>query len=89
MTQINALLDIRRMQEGKLKLTTDAVGVNEALQNIVEDYRIPTERTGLTIALERRMPDEVCADLDRQVFIRILSEPHLECREIRRPGNLY
>ena len=72
-TQINALLDIRKMQEGKLKLCTEKVPVNEMVRSVVEDYQVATERSNLGLSVDSDLLDSVCADVDRDVFVRMMA----------------
>ncbi len=72
MTQINALLDIRRMQEGRMQLKVESTDVHALLQRTLADYQVAAARTGLALALESRIEPGTCALVDSDVFARIM-----------------
>ena len=72
MTQINALLDIRRMEVGKLKLKPEPRSASALVREAQEEYRVVGERTELTIHAECGAPDDVRIAVDPEVFHRVL-----------------
>ena len=73
MTQINALLDIRRMQEGRMQLKVESADVNQLLERILADYQVAAARTGLRLAMESRIEPGTLALVDPDVFVRIMA----------------
>ena len=72
MVQINALLDIRRMQEGRLQLNVVSSSPNEILVRIVDDFLVPVQRTDLHIKLVEKVPEFLQVQIDPEVFERIM-----------------
>ena len=72
MTQINALLDIRRMQEGRLQLNVVSVSPNELLLRVVDDFWVPVHRADLHIKLIEKVPEFLQLQIDPEVFERIM-----------------
>ncbi len=72
MTQINALLDIRRMQEGRLQLHRAPHDPNQLIQKVAEQYQVAAERTDLRIEVTERVEEGPRVYVDAEVFDRIL-----------------
>ena len=72
MTQVNALLDIRRMEEGKLKLNPKPKSPSILVREIQQEYRVAGKRTELSIEAYCLVPDDVMINVDADVFYRIL-----------------
>ena len=49
LTQINALLDIRRMEEGAMRIEAEPVSINEQVGEAVRDHQGAAEVAGMTI----------------------------------------
>jgi signal transduction histidine kinase len=72
MSQINALLDIRRMQEGKLELHPTPCRPAELLDRLEHEYHIPAKRSDLSLAMRNEAPVGACVCVDPNVFDRIM-----------------
>jgi len=49
LTQVNALLDIRRMDEGKMKVRGELIELNTILETIAKEYSTPAESVGASL----------------------------------------
>lgn len=72
MMQIHVLLDIRRMQQGKLDLKMEEHSVNELMNSVVKDNMVAVKRTGLRLSLRSSVPDDACLQVDKEVLARII-----------------
>lgn len=72
MTQINALLDIRRMQEGRMPLELKPVPGGAILDRIDAEFRVPTQRSDLGLKLIDELPATTGLLVDVEVFDRVL-----------------
>jgi signal transduction histidine kinase len=67
LTQINALLDIRRMEEGAMRIEAEPVSINEQVGEAVRDHQGAAEVAGMTIE----------AGYDRTVTRPLLLDPSI------------
>ncbi len=73
LVEVNSLLDIRRMEEGRLRIRADAVDVAALLDEVVRDYTAAAAITRSTLAV-RIAPDTPATFAgDRLLLVRLLS----------------
>jgi signal transduction histidine kinase len=72
--QVDELLELARMQAGHLKLSREAVNVNELLERCREILAVQAEEKGVEIKIDAEPASAVIGDADRleQVFSNIL-----------------
>lgn len=73
MTQVNALIDIRRMQQGRLHLKVEAHPVNDLMETLAKNYEVAVKQTGLRLSVKSSVPDDACIHVDKEVFGRIMA----------------
>ena len=73
LVEVNSLLDIRRMEEGRLRIRTDAVDVAALLDEVVRDYTAAAELTRSTLAVRIAPDTPVTFAGDRLLLVRLLS----------------
>lgn len=72
MTQINALMDIRRMQRGHLQLKPASHDPARLLKEVETRYRMSVERAELDMACKTSLPDGARVSVDAEVFGRMM-----------------
>ena len=70
--QINALLDIRKMQEGRLALQPQRVALASAVRESLQEHAAVAELCGVRLEHPDRPEGNALVDVDPEVFSRIL-----------------
>jgi len=71
--QVNALLDIRKIEEGRMQLNLDAVNIREVIAEVVREYQPGANL--INLAIVERLDDAIDkpAMIDADIFQRILA----------------
>jgi signal transduction histidine kinase len=72
MTQINALLDIRRLQQGRMRLKPEPCSPRELLERTKEECEIPISRAELRLEVVHQAAGDIRIRVDPAVFDRVL-----------------
>lgn len=71
--QVNALLDVRKIQEGKMKLHREAVPLGNLFQEALAEYRPTSELVGVQVDAGDCPFTPVKLDVDREIFSRVIA----------------
>ena len=84
LAQINALLDIRKMQEGRLQLLCCKGHIKSLLDELVKDYEMSAHHAEL--AFDIVTPDALTAYMDPQIIRRVLENILWNAIKFSKPG---
>jgi signal transduction histidine kinase len=73
LVEVNSLLDLRRMEEGRLQVTRDTVEVAGLLDEVVRDYTAAAALTQATLAVRFTPDTPATLSGDRPLLLRLLS----------------
>lgn len=71
--QINALLDVRRIQEGRMTLRRENVSLDALLDDALREYRPTSELVGVVVDTSDCRAGPVSLLVDRDVFSRVIA----------------
>ena len=72
LTQVNALLDIRKIEEGRMQLERTPVNIHDVIREIVKDYQSNAALIKLELVTEFDPGMERAVELDPDIFRRIM-----------------
>jgi len=72
LSQVNALLDIRKIEEGRMVLNQTPSSINDLTKNVVEEYRAAAEVAKLTLACSVDPSIKQAVLMDADIFRRII-----------------
>ncbi|MEM7397283.1 MAG: HAMP domain-containing sensor histidine kinase, partial [Verrucomicrobiota bacterium] len=73
LTQINALLDIRKIQEGRMNLHPEVVRLTDFLLNNIDEFKPACDFIGIDLNLVSPEDVEKRIEVDRDIFSRVLA----------------
>ena len=82
MIQVSALLDVRKIQEGKMTLHRERVRVRDVLDELLTEYRPAIEMVGVSLDATESVGGAPAMDVDRAIFAR-RRQPPVECAPAR------
>lgn len=71
-TQINALLDVRRMAEGRLQLDRRPASISALVTAIGKEFEVVMEQSDLSLDVHCAAPDDLFVSVDTAVFDRVV-----------------
>ncbi len=71
--QVNALLDVRRIQEGRMTLHKEAADLATMLDDVLREYRPTSELVGVAVDVKSCGTDALSLLVDRDVFSRVIA----------------
>jgi signal transduction histidine kinase len=71
-SQINALLDVRRMAEGRLQLDRRPVSLSALVKSIGKEFDVVMEQSDLKLEVRCQAPDDQFVSIDTAVFDRVV-----------------
>jgi signal transduction histidine kinase len=69
--QVNALLDVRKIQEGRMVLNREPVSLGEIFQGVLAEYRPTSELVGIQVEAGDSPFTPVKIQVDREIFSRV------------------
>jgi signal transduction histidine kinase len=69
--QINAILDIRKIEEGKMKLQRERVVLSQVVKDSIDEHQIAARLTEMRFVL--KVERETTVEIDTSIFSRVMS----------------
>ncbi len=61
---VETFLDITKIESGKLSLRKETLPLDEAVENVVQEFQLPASKKGIALSLAYRCPRPVWVDFD-------------------------
>lgn len=71
--QVNALLDVRKIQEGKMDLHREPVSLGNVFQGVLAEYRPTSELVGVQVDAGDAPFTSAKINVDREIFSRVIA----------------